>query len=100
MKAQTQIWFGLAAIACAVAQGQSLVREGAFWARSSHTDAAKLSPQVKRLELFTRGNVVIKGSEDGTLQVHLKQRVRAASMAISFLAISRPFLRNRALPTN
>jgi hypothetical protein len=39
-----------------------------------------LLPQVKRLELFTRGNVVVKGSDDGTLQVHLKQRVRANSI--------------------
>ena len=79
MKTHTHIWLA-AVLACAAAQAQSVVREGQYWARTSHTEAARLSPQVKRLELFTRGNVVVKGSDDGTLQVQLKQRVRANSV--------------------
>ena len=79
MKTQTQTWWIALVAACAVAQGQSVVRDGQYWARTSHTEPARLSAQVKRLELFTRGNVVVKGSDDGTLQVQVKQRVRANS---------------------
>jgi DUF4097 and DUF4098 domain-containing protein YvlB len=76
-----QQWAWIAAVGgvMTMAHGQSLEREGQYWVRTSHTDPARLSPQVKRLELFTRGNVIVKGSEDGSLQVNVKQRVRAGS---------------------
>ena len=81
MKITIQQWAWAAAVASAmaVAQGQSVEREGQYWARTAHTEPGRLSQQVRRLELFTRGNVVVKGSDDGTLQVKLKQRVRAGS---------------------
>lgn len=76
---QDRGWAVAVLAAMAVARGQGIERDGQYWARKSHTEPARLSAQVKRLELFTRGNVIVKGNEDGTVQVNLKQRVRASS---------------------
>jgi DUF4097 and DUF4098 domain-containing protein YvlB len=65
--------------ACAAAQDQTVRQDGQFWVRSGSTKPVQLAPQVKRLEIFTRANVIVRGSEDGSVQIKLKQRVRADS---------------------
>jgi DUF4097 and DUF4098 domain-containing protein YvlB len=65
--------------AYAVAQDQTVRQEGQYWVRSGSTKPAQLAPQVKRLEIFTRANVIVRGSEDGNVQIKLRQQVRAAS---------------------
>ncbi len=69
----------VAAAAFAVAQNQTVRQDGQFWERSGRTGANQLSERVQRLEIFTRANVIVRGSDDGTLQVRMRQRVRAAS---------------------
>src|SRR4051812_46113411 len=65
--------------AYAVGQDQTVRQEGQYWVRSGSTKPAQLAPQVKRLEIFTQANVTVRGSEDGNVQIKLRQRVRAAS---------------------
>src|SRR4051794_17165703 len=67
------------AAAFAVAQNQTVQQDGQFWVRSGRTDAKQLSERVQRLEIFTRANVTVRGSSDGTIQVKMRQKVRASS---------------------
>ncbi len=63
----------------AAAQDQSVRQEGQYWVRSLSAKPARLAPQVKRLEIFSRANVTVRGTDDGNVQIKLKQRVRAGS---------------------
>ncbi|MEO5924322.1 MAG: hypothetical protein ABIR70_10895 [Bryobacteraceae bacterium] len=67
------------AAAFAVAQNQTVQQDGQFWVRSGRTDPKQLSDRVQRLEIFTRANVIVRGSTDSTIQVKMRQRVRASS---------------------
>jgi DUF4097 and DUF4098 domain-containing protein YvlB len=67
-------------LTAALALAQSgLERDGAYFVRSAHTEPARISSQAKRVELYTRGHVVLRGSDDAAVEVRLRQRVRAAS---------------------
>lgn len=67
----------LGVIAAALAVAQNVQREGQYWVRSGGSEPAQLSAQVKQVEIFTRANVTVRGSADGTVQIKLRQRVRA-----------------------
>lgn len=72
------LWIILAAgLAAGFVMGQSVQREGQYWVRSGGSKPAQLSAQVKRVEIFTRANVTVRGSEDGLVQIKLKQKTRA-----------------------
>ena len=73
------VLFAAIAAACAVAQDQTVRQEGQYWVRSGSTKGTRLAPQVKRIEILTRANVTVRGTEDGNFQIKLKQRVRANS---------------------
>jgi len=63
--------------AWAAGQDQTVRQEGQYWVRSGVTQANQLAPQVKRLEIFSRANVTVRGNDEGTVQIKLRQRVRA-----------------------
>ena len=69
----------LTMMAAVCAWGQSVQRDGQYWVRNGGSEPAKLSPQVRRFEIFTRANVTVRGSDDGTVQIKLRQRVRATT---------------------
>jgi DUF4097 and DUF4098 domain-containing protein YvlB len=75
-------WLTSLLVVGAVASGQNspATRNGAFWERGATSVPERLAPQVKRVELFTRGNVTVRGSEDGFIKIKVNQRVRAASV--------------------
>jgi DUF4097 and DUF4098 domain-containing protein YvlB len=56
-----------------------VTKNGAFWERGATSEPVRVSPTVKRVELFTRGKVTVRGSEDGFLRVKVRQQVRADS---------------------
>lgn len=68
----------LAAIGIA-GQNPDVTQRGPYWERNNDSEPQQLSPQVKRVEVFTRANVTVRGSEDDVLRIHIRQRVRAAS---------------------
>lgn len=74
-------WFIGPLILAVAAFGQSpaITRNGAFWERTATGDPLPLTPQVKRVELFTRANVVVRGSGDGFARITVRQRARASS---------------------
>jgi len=74
------VYLVLIAAVCRAGQNPSVERDGQYWVRSGSTEPVQLSPQVKRLEILTRANVIVRGSENGTVQIHLRQRVRAATV--------------------
>ena len=76
---RTLVLFVTAAAVVAVGQNQTVQRDGEYWVRSGHTEPARLSTQVKRLEILTRANVIVRGNEDGLVQIKLRQRVRAST---------------------
>jgi hypothetical protein len=65
--------------ACVAGENPSVARDGQYWVRSGQTEPVRLSPQVKRLEILTRSNVIVRGSEDGLVQIKLRQRVLAST---------------------
>lgn len=68
----------LAAIGIA-GQNPDMAQRGLYWERNNDSEPQRLSIQVKRVEIFTKANVTVRGSEDGVLRIHLRQRVRASS---------------------
>jgi DUF4097 and DUF4098 domain-containing protein YvlB len=63
------------AASVASAQQPAVRREGKAWVRSGQIAPFTLPPQIRRLELVTRGHVVLRGTDGDQLQVKMQQRV-------------------------
>lgn len=65
--------------ATAWAQSPMVVQKGQAWERSAASEPVRVASQTKRVELFTRGNVTVRGSDDNFVRVKVRQRVRATT---------------------
>ena len=74
-------WFTTLLVLAAAAFGQNtpVTRNGDFWERSAAAEPTRMLPQVRRVEIFTRGSVSVRGSDDGFIKIKVNQRVRASS---------------------